>query len=135
MSLTKTNGIPTGGTPLFFAMLTIPLSVVESNWLPLIYHVQGFSGSSRYISHRKWSKYWFIVVFAIKAYFNCMYRSHKGIFFVLLSSFSFTYNFWVTLPCAVQFLICAPTNGGKLKSNSVHFYVCHRIITSWRKIR
>jgi hypothetical protein len=32
-----------------------------------------------------------------------------------LSSFSFTYNFWVTLPCAVQFLICAPTNGGNLK--------------------
>ena len=68
----------------------------------------------------------------IKAYFNCMYRSHKGIFFffflcVVVFIF-FNFNCWVTLPCAVRFLNCAPTNGGRLKAKSVHFCVYQRVI-------
>ena len=36
-----------------------------------------------------------------------------------LSSTLLSFVFWVTLPCAVQLIICAPPNGGKLMQLSI----------------
>ena len=61
-------------------------------------------------------------------FFKYCGRSHKGkclllimlkkLYDVVVYLFSL-YFFWVTLPSAVQLLICAPTNGGKSKQKRV----------------
>jgi hypothetical protein len=49
--------------------------------------------------------------------------------------FHFFSIFRVTLPSAVQLLICAPTNGGKLKQKCVHSPIYFKPVVKMRKCR